>query len=95
MVLSAIVGQVSYADVTLHFSPQVLIAGETVEVTISLSANEPNVAVGAIGFDYDINSEAWAALNPSAFHWVRAAFLLVAGRFHIAGPPPGGEASSS
>ena len=32
---------------------------------------------------------------PSAFHLVLAAFLLVAGRFHIAGPTPGGEASSS
>ena len=66
-----LVASVGMADVTLSYDPSsVDIDDGTQDIAISLIAN-PNapVSVGAVGFDWDTQSDAWGALDPSGFSW--------------------------
>ena len=61
------------ADITIEYSPQSLVLGETVDLAITLRANPAGaLAVAGIEFHYDQGSDAWSALGPSGFTWVPA-----------------------
>lgn len=63
---------VGRADVSFHLSPEILAINDGTQLlNIVLSSNPgTDQVVGAMGFDFDIASEAWAALDPTDFVWV-------------------------
>ncbi len=66
-------GAPAVADVTISYSPTALNVGETVQLSIRLTANPgPAIDVAGIQFHYETGSDAWTALGPTAFAWVPA-----------------------
>jgi hypothetical protein len=66
-------GAPAAADVTISYSPTALNVGETVQLSIRLTANPgPAINVAGIQFHYETGSDAWTALGPTAFTWVPA-----------------------
>lgn len=67
-----LIASVGMADVSLHLSPDVLdIADGTQDLNIVMtSAPGTDQLLGSIGFGFDVASQAWSALDPTAFAWV-------------------------